>query len=139
MTSCCLPGEARKRSPFSAHSAESDAQERRRLPSYTRATGFPIVAALRGGLGSPRMSDPIVFASTCPQCKRDQPQDDFTVADLLRLLDGGYPIEGYCVICNKFWPLSLRERVRLGELVAAVQRDSLPPEDDDQPRLPRSD
>jgi len=61
------------------------------------------------------------------------------VADLLRLLDGGYPIEGYCVICNKFWPLSLRERVRLGELVAAVQRDSLPPEDDDQPRLPRSD
>jgi hypothetical protein len=85
------------------------------------------------------MSDAIVFASTCPQCKRDQPQDDFTVADLLRLLDGGYPIEGYCVICNKFWPLSLRERVRLGELVAAVQRDSLPPEDDDQPRLPRSD
>jgi len=65
--------------------------------------------------------------------------DDFTVADLLRLLDGGYPIEGYCVICNKFWPLSLRERVRLGELVAEVQRDSLPPEDDDQPRLPRSD
>jgi len=85
------------------------------------------------------MRQAIVFASTCPNCKRDQPQDGFTAADLLRLLDGGYPIEGYCVICDKFWPLSLRERVRLGELVAACQDDGVRPEDDEHPRLPRSD
>jgi len=85
------------------------------------------------------MSQVIVFASTCPHCKRDQPQDGFTVADLRRLLDGGYPIEGYCVRCDKFWPLSLQERVRLGELVAAPDRDSLPPEDNDHPTLPKSD
>ena len=85
------------------------------------------------------MSQAITFASTCPHCKRDQPQDGFTVADLLRLLDGGYPIEGYCVSCDKFWPIKLQERVRLGELVAACHRDSLPPEDSDQPTLPQSD
>ena len=72
------------------------------------------------------MSDAIVFASTCPQCKRDQPQDDFTVADLLRLLDGGYPIEGYCVICDRFWPISLQERVRLSEVVAASHGSKFP-------------
>jgi len=85
------------------------------------------------------MSQAIIFASTCPQCKRDQPQDGFTVADLLRLLDGGYPIEGYCVSCDRFWPINLQERVRLGEHVAAGHRDSLPPEDSDHPTLRRSD
>jgi hypothetical protein len=75
------------------------------------------------------MSQVIVFASTCPQCNRDQPQDGFTAADLLRLLEGGYPIEGYCVICDKFWPISLQERVRLTEAVAASERDGVPPED----------
>ena len=85
------------------------------------------------------MRQAITFASTCPHCKRDQPQDGFTVADLLRLLDGGYPIEGYCVFCDKFWPINLQERVRLGEHVAACHRDSLPPEDSDQPTLPQSD
>ena len=85
------------------------------------------------------MSQALVFASTCPQCKRDRPQDSFTVADLLRLLDGGYPIEGYCLICDRFWPLGLQERVRLGELVAAFHRDNLPPEDNDRPTLPKSD
>jgi len=85
------------------------------------------------------MIQAIIFASTCPHCKRDQPQDGFTVADLMRLLDGGYPIEGYCVVCDKFWPISLQERVRLGELVAGCHRDSLPPEDSGHPTLPQSD
>jgi hypothetical protein len=84
------------------------------------------------------MSQVIVFTSTCPHCNRDQPQDGFTVADLLRLLDGGYPIEGYCMICDKFWSLSLQERVGLGELVAACHLDSLPPDGNDQPTLPKS-
>jgi hypothetical protein len=85
------------------------------------------------------MSHAIVFASTCPHCKRDQSQDAFTVADLLRLLEGGYPIEGYCVICDKFWPISVQERVGLGELVAASHGGGLPPGEDDRPTQPQSD
>lgn len=73
------------------------------------------------------MSQAIVFASTCPHCQRDQPQDGFTVADLQRLFDGGYPIEGYCVICDKFWPIGLQERVRLGEVIAASHGSKLSP------------
>ena len=70
----------------------------------------------------------IVFVSTCPSCRREQPQDAFSVADLLRLLNGGYPIEGYCVPCDEFWPIDLKERVELGEAVAAAVacKDSSP-------------
>lgn len=70
------------------------------------------------------MSQIVLFAATCPSCKRGQRQDAFTVADLLRLLDGGYPIEAYCVRCEEFWSISLRERLELGELVAAACKDS---------------
>jgi len=42
------------------------------------------------------------------------------VADLVRLLNGGYPIEAYCVSCDEFWPISVRERVALGALVTAA-------------------
>jgi hypothetical protein len=75
------------------------------------------------------MSQVIVFASICPHCHRDQPQDGFTVADLQRLFDGGYPVEGYCGICDKFWPISLQERVRLSEVVAATYGSKLPPKE----------
>jgi hypothetical protein len=78
------------------------------------------------------MSQAVVFVSTCPHCQRDQSQDSFTLADLLRLLDGGYPIEGYCVICDEFWPISLRERVRVGEVVAAFDEGHSPPEESDR-------
>ena len=27
-----------------------------------------------------------------------------------RLLDRGLPVEGYCVMCDLFWPISARER-----------------------------
>jgi len=66
------------------------------------------------------MSQAIVFASTCPHCEREQVQDRFTVADLMRLLYGGYPIEAYCVICDAFWPVSIQERVELGDAVATA-------------------
>jgi hypothetical protein len=66
------------------------------------------------------MTQAIVFVSTCPSCKREQPQDAFSVADLLRLLNGGHPIEAYCVPCDKFWSISVQERVELGEAVAIV-------------------
>lgn len=62
----------------------------------------------------------IVFASTCPTCQREQPQDGYSVESLQRLLRGGYPIEAYCTDCNEFWSISLRKRIELGEQVAAV-------------------
>jgi len=70
----------------------------------------------------------IVFVSTCPSCGREQPQDAFSVADLMRLLSGGHPIEGYCVPCDEFWSIDLKERVELGEAVAAAaaRKDSSP-------------
>jgi hypothetical protein len=66
------------------------------------------------------VSQAIAFASTCPHCERKQVQDGFTVADLMRLLYSGYPIEAYCLVCDEFWPISLQKRVELGEVVAAT-------------------
>jgi hypothetical protein len=68
------------------------------------------------------MTQAIVFVSTCPSCGREQPQDAFSVADLLRLLKAGYPIEAYCVPCEEFWPIGLKERIGLGEAVAGVRK-----------------
>jgi len=68
----------------------------------------------------------IVFVSICPSCEREQSQDAFTVADLMRLLNGGYPIEAYCVPCDKFWSISVQERVELGEAVAVVYKGTPP-------------
>ena len=69
------------------------------------------------------MTQAIVFVSTCPSCKREQPQDAFTVADLVRLLNGGYPIEAYCVPCDAFWSISIHERVEVGAAVAVVSKE----------------
>jgi hypothetical protein len=66
------------------------------------------------------MSARIVFAATCPQCKREQQQRDYRISDLMRLLYGGYPVEAYCVFCEDFWPVNVRKRVELGEMVAAA-------------------
>jgi hypothetical protein len=72
------------------------------------------------------MRHAIVFVSMCPSCKRQQPQDAFAVADLVRLLNGGYPIEAYCVPCDEFWPISFEKRVELIQVVAAAGRDTPP-------------
>jgi len=72
------------------------------------------------------MNQAIVFVSTCPTCEREQPQDAFTVPDLVRLLNGGYPVEAYCVPCDKFWSISVQERVELGEAVAVVSNRAPP-------------
>jgi len=53
------------------------------------------------------------------------------VVDLLKLLDGGYPIEGYCVSCDKFWTVGVQERVWLSETIALLLRDGLPFEGND--------
>lgn len=81
------------------------------------------------------VSQTVVFASICPHCKREQRQDGFTVADLMGLLYSGYAIAAYCAICAEFWPISVRERVELGAMVAGTcGRSSL---DADDHRLSR--
>ena len=66
------------------------------------------------------MSQAIVFASTCPHCEREQPQDGFTVAEVSRLLHRGYLIEAYCAICDELWPISQQKRDELREVVATT-------------------
>jgi hypothetical protein len=86
------------------------------------------------------MSQTIVFVSTCPNCKRQQPQEGFTVEILARLLNGGFPIEAYCVICDVFWPVSLSKRIELSEAVAATPEGmSALQQNDDLPRRPNQD
>ena len=63
------------------------------------------------------MTQAIVFVSTCPNCNREQPQDAFSVGLLRRLLRCGHPIEAYCVTCDELWPISMRERCELANLV----------------------
>jgi hypothetical protein len=65
------------------------------------------------------MDRTIVFVSTCPSCKRQQPQEGFTETTLRRLLEVGYPIEAYCMICAQFWPITLRERAALANTLSA--------------------
>ena len=66
-------------------------------------------------------------------------QDGFTVADLMRLLYSGYPIEAYCVVCGEFWPISLQKRVELGEVVAAACAGELPLKSHERLTLPPSE
>jgi hypothetical protein len=35
------------------------------------------------------------------------------------LFDRGHPIEAYCVVCDDFWAISVRERLALAKVVAA--------------------
>jgi len=73
------------------------------------------------------MGQVVLFASTCPTCKRERSQDGYTVEALRRLLQGGYPIEAYCATCDEFWSISLHKRIELGEVVAAAAGGATPP------------
>jgi len=72
------------------------------------------------------MSRMIAFASICASCGREQPQSTFTVAGILRQLNGGYPIEAYCTACEEFWPIDLQKRVELTEALAAASGGKIP-------------
>jgi len=72
------------------------------------------------------MSRTIAFASICPRCRREQPQSTFDVASIVRLINGGYPIEAYCAVCREFWPIDLQKRVELIEAVATASGGSFP-------------
>jgi hypothetical protein len=50
------------------------------------------------------------FTATCPRCRRQQLQQGFSRAALLRLLDDDLDIQAYCAPCRNFWPIGDEER-----------------------------
>ena len=80
------------------------------------------------------MSEAIVFAATCPRCKREQLQTGYTLGDLNRLIDGGHPIETYCEFCDEFWAVSPGERTAIAsELNGGRTNASSPREKGERP------
>jgi len=66
-----------------------------------------------------RTTGSIPFASTCPKCTQVRPQRGYDGKSLLRLLNGGHPVEAYCAICDEFWSINLKERAALGAAAIA--------------------
>jgi hypothetical protein len=78
--------------------------------THRRGAGIPCTDSHR--------HESVLFTSTCPRCTRDQPQRGFSRAALERLFRRGYPVEAYCVMCDQFWAISVRERVALARLLS---------------------
>jgi hypothetical protein len=74
--------------------------------------------------GSHRTGHAFAFVATCPSCKRAQLQNAFTRRSLEKLLNGGYPIEGYCTGCDEFWAISIQKRVEIIETIAMTAQVS---------------
>jgi hypothetical protein len=56
------------------------------------------------------MNEAMPFMSRCPKCGHWCLQDSYTRRALLRLTNLHASIEGYCIGCNHFWPISVHER-----------------------------
>ena len=65
-----------------------------------------------------RMYEAIPFLATCPKCKHTCPQDEFSRAELLRLLNNHHPVLAYCGSCDDYWPISPFERSMVAEFLA---------------------
>ena len=68
------------------------------------------------------MGQAFAFVATCPTCGREELQNAFTRAALARLLNGGYPIEAYCSVCDEFWTVGIQKRVEIIEAVCDRSR-----------------
>jgi len=66
------------------------------------------------------MTKPVPFFSACPACGQKQLQLAYTRRALLRLLESGNIIDGYCLTCDLVWPISKQDR----DSVAAVAQSS---------------
>lgn len=77
------------------------------MPTTTQIPGGPLAVT------DDRMYESIPFESTCPDCAHPQPQRGFSRAALSRLLNGGHPVEAYCVMCNVFWSITADERIAI--------------------------
>jgi len=54
----------------------------------------------------------IPLVSECPRCRSERAQW-YTAGAIRRLLNGGYPVEAYCTMCNEYWQVGARERAAL--------------------------
>jgi hypothetical protein len=66
-----------------------------------------------------RKREMIQFMSTCPRCGQLRSQRKYDRDSLLRLLEGGHPVEAYCEACDDFWPINVKERAGLAIVVLA--------------------
>ena len=64
------------------------------------------------------MGQALTFKAICPTCGREELQKTLTFAALERLIDGCYPIEAYCAVCDDFWPVNIQKRVEIIEAVS---------------------
>lgn len=78
----------------------------------TQIARVPKRGALRAKTNS-RMQESVSFTSTCPRCLRQQPQQGIFPGALRRLLDKGFPVQAYCIMCDQFWSISAGERAAL--------------------------
>ncbi len=51
----------------------------------------------------------IPFVSACPTCGLEQAVW-YAHSALIRLLQRGHPVEGYCVMCDVYWEINAHER-----------------------------
>jgi hypothetical protein len=79
----------------------------------------PDGANKRGADSSIHLS--VHFVSICPKCNHQQPQGGYSRAALGRLLNGGYPIEAYCVTCDEFWLINTAERIAVAAELAPTE------------------
>ena len=70
-----------------------------------------------GGDADNFMPETVRFVSTCPKCLKERQQRGYTRGALRGFLLSGYKIEGYCVTCDAFWPISAPERTALARQV----------------------
>ena len=68
------------------------------------------------------MSDSFVFTSLCPKCRDVRSQRKFDGRTLRDLLNRDLPIEGYCVLCDGYWPITAIERAALYRALADAPR-----------------
>ena len=62
-------------------------------------------------------SDSLEFMSSCPGCKDVSFQQGYDFRSLVRLLVDDQPIEAYCGVCDRFWPITANERADLALLL----------------------
>ena len=59
------------------------------------------------------------FTLRCPKCERERVIETYNRAELLRLLELGYPIEACCTECDVHWPIAPQVRAQIARVVAA--------------------
>ena len=59
------------------------------------------------------MPETVRFVSRCPKCFKERQQRGYTRGAIHGFLVSGNKIEGYCVTCDAFWPISAPERTAL--------------------------